>query len=92
MKKVRFYIGANNDTKKLERDKIEATLNKHYDGYTAYEVVGYWHGDRETTLLVELISDEADAVHVKVAKELKTVCEQESVLIEITEVNATFIN
>ena len=92
MKKIRFYVGANNATKELEQSKIEAVLNKHYEGYTAYEVVGYWRGERGNTLLVEVISDEADTVHVKIAKELKKECQQQSVLVEITEVNATFVN
>ena len=92
MQKIRMYIGANNSTKKLERDKIESVLNDHYEGYSAFEIVGYWKGEREKTLMIEVLSEEPGAVHAKVAKELKKECEQEAVLLEITEVNATFIN
>jgi len=92
MQKIRLYIGANNKTKELEREKVEKVLNDHYEGYSAFEIVGYWKGERERTLMIEVLSEEPGPVHAKVAKQLKRECDQEAVLLEITEVNATFIN
>ena len=92
MQKIRLYVGANNTTKELERSKIETVLNRHYEGYSAFEIVGYWHGERERTLMIEILNEEPAPVHAKVAKEIKKECEQDAVLLEITDVNATFIN
>ena len=49
-----LYIGANNQTKKVEIDKIQRILNGEYDGYTIARVSGYWHGQPEPSVSVLL--------------------------------------
>ena len=92
MQKVRFYVGSNNTTHELEREKIEGVLAQHYEGFSAFEIVGYWNGEREKSLMIEVISEEPATLHAKVAKKLCEVCEQDTVMLEVTEVNATFIS
>jgi len=91
MQKVFYYIGSNNKTHKLEEKKILGIVGKYFEGFTAFEVVGYWRGSQEKTLKVEIITDESHAKLVRVGRELKDQLEQESVLLEIVETNAAFI-
>lgn len=91
MKKAYYYIGANNETRALEVEKITATIASHFEGFTAFEVVGYWKGSKERTLKVEVITEKHNSELVKIGKELKEKLEQESVLLEIVETNAAFI-
>jgi len=92
MKKAYYYIGANNSTHALELEKIETTIAGHFDGFTAFEVVGYWKGSRERTLKVEVVTEKSDSDLVKIARELRVKLEQESVLLEITASNSAFIH
>ena len=91
MKKAYYYIGANNATKELETDKIEDIVGQYFDGFTAFEVIGYWKGQKERTLKVEIITEESDAKLAKIGKELREALAQESVLMEVVESNCAFI-
>jgi len=91
MKKVFFYIGSNNKTKVLEVEKIEDIIGKYFDGFTVFEVVGYWKGNKERTLKVEVITEEGATVITRIAKELKKELDQESILVEILKSNCLFI-
>lgn len=91
MQKVYYYVGANNDTKELEKSKIENILSKSFDGFTAYEVVGYWKGNKERTLKIEIIDERPASDLAKVAKQLKKGLNQESILMEIVQSNCAFI-
>jgi len=91
MQKAFFYVGSNNETHELEVGKIEATLVKHFDGFTASEVVGYWKGSKERTLKVEVVTDESPAFLARVAKELAKNLSQDAVMMEIVESNVAFI-
>ncbi len=91
MKKAYFYVGHNNATKKLEKEKIYSTVAEHFDGFTASEVIGYWKGAKEKTLKVEVVTDESDAKLVQCAKSLRLKLAQEAVMLEIVESNVAFI-
>jgi len=72
-----LYIGANNVTKEVETDKIEAILNSHYEGYTLLPSVGYWLGKKENSVVVTLVSDQATLKTV--LKELKEELQQDAI-------------
>lgn len=91
MRKVYYYVGSNNKTRKLEVEKIEAVLARHFQGFTTYEVAGYWKGQRERTLKVEVVTEEQPAKLTTVARELAHELEQQSVLMEIVESNFAFV-
>lgn len=91
MKKVFYYIGSNNTTKELEVDKITGIVSKHFEGFTASEVIGYWKGNRERTLKVEIVTEEGDIALSRIGKELKVKLDQESVLMEVIQSNVAFI-
>ena len=90
-KKIYMYIGSNNTTHILEKEKAEAIVGKYFDGFTAFEVVGYWRGNKEKTLKIEIVAEVDSAVIVRVAKELKKELEQDSIMVEVLESNAVFI-
>jgi len=92
MKKAKFYIGQNNETKQLEKTKIENALVKHFEGFTALEVIGYWKGAKEQTLLVETITEKSDSELAKITKELCGLLEQDAIILEIVETNTAFIS
>lgn len=91
MQKVFYYVGSNNTTKELESSKIEAIVAGHFDGFTESEVTGYWKGNKERTLKIEVITDKTAGELARIAKELKKELNQESVLMEIIESNSAFI-
>jgi hypothetical protein len=91
MKKATYYIGANNITNLLEVEKIETVCNRFFEGYTALEVIGYWKGNRERTLRIEVVCDLTPVELTRVAKELAKELQQDAVMLEITESNTAFV-
>jgi len=82
LKKCILYIGANNQTGKVETDKITEILDNSFDGYNYLPSKGRWQGTNEDSLNVFIATAEP-------IKKIKTVCEtlkdklsQESILIE----------
>ena len=92
MRKAYFYVGSNNKTHKLEKAKIERIVSRYFEGFTAFEVVGYWRGNKEKTLKVEVITDEKDSMLRRVGKEVKNALEKQSVILEVVESNCAFIS
>lgn len=91
MKKAIFYIGANNSTKKLEVKKIEKTMNAHFEGYSAIQIIGYWKGKKEKTLMVQVVTESPDSELARVAKELCDVLKQDAVMLEVVDSNVAFV-
>ncbi len=92
MQKAYIYIGSNNDTKILESDKAIDIITKFFDGFSTYEIIGFWKGQKEKTLKVEIVVSENDnAKVVKLCKELKTELQQEAIMLEIINSNCAFI-
>ena len=54
-----YYVGANNRTGVVERDKLLAYLTKNgITGCTVRDSVGIWEGNQEQSVAVEIIDDE----------------------------------
>lgn len=93
MKKINFYIGANNTTKKVEEDKALAVLAAHYEGMNVTEIIGYWQGSKEDSILVSIVCETVDYTTVKnVCKKLNKVLDQQAIMVEILDSNALFIS
>jgi hypothetical protein len=92
MRKAYYYIGSNNETGELETAKIEAILSRHFDGFTAYEVVGYWKRHREKTLKVEAVTELPATKLAAIAKELRGELKQEAIGLEIVESNFALVS
>ena len=93
MKKINFYIGANNKTNVLEKDKAISILSKTYEGMNVSELVGVWKGTKESSLLVSVVCEVVDYSQVKqVCKELNKELDQQAIMVEVLESNALFIS
>ena len=92
MKKIKYYIGSNNTTKKLEKKKILDIFSKYYEGMTTSEVVWYWKWESEKTLLVEIVCEIVDYTQIKkVSQEICLKLSQQAVMVEVVDSNAMFI-
>lgn len=74
-----LYIGSNNDTHKLELQKIIDVTLKHYDGATiiGQGVTGIWKGGTERTAIVTVLSDQGTLL--KYMEDLKTELKQDAI-------------
>ena len=66
---TRLYIGSNNTTHKVEKDKITIILNNYLDGYSIINTVGYWQGINEKSVIVEIINEEVKKEVIQILKE-----------------------
>lgn len=101
MKKATLYIGLNDkDTKKQELDTVEAyklvqrELVRAVGGGTIYAADGIYTHDNgeiviEKTLRVEII-DAAEAALMALVQVLKTILNQESIIIQREQVDTCF--
>lgn len=91
MIKYYIYIGSNNETHKLETAQAISIISKYFEGFTAYEVIGYWKGSKENTLKIEVASEENNTKVIRLCKELKKELQQEAILLEQISSNIAFI-
>ena len=93
MNKINLYIGSNNTTKELETEKALDILCKHYEGMNTTELIGYWKGAREKTLLVSIVCEVVDYTMLKnVCGELNCGLEQEAIMVEVLDSNTLFFD
>ena len=93
MEKYYIYIGSNNETHKLETVEAIKIISEYFEGFTAYEVIGYWKGSEEKTLKVEIVTEDK-AGHIaiiKMIKELKISLHQDAIMLEKIQSNTVFI-
>ena len=91
-RKACLYVGQINETGVLERARAEALVAARFDSFSCALLEGYWRGRREQTLKIEVVITEAPvAVVLLLAGELARALGQESVLVEVLEVGATFV-
>lgn len=93
MKKINFYIGSNNVTGLCEKDKALEILSGAYEGMSVTELIGYWKGAQEKTILVSIMAESVDLTLVKtVCKKLNTALDQQAIMVEILDSNTLFIS
>lgn len=93
MKKINFYIGSNNQTHVVETEKALAVLSTTYEGMSISELVGYWKGEKEATLLVSVVVETVNYTQIKqVCKELNTKLDQQAIMVEVLDSNTLFIS
>lgn len=93
MKKYFLYIGSNNETHELEADRACEIIAQVFEGFSIYEIIGYWKGSKEKTLKVEIVSDEtgSDARIIELSKEIAKELKQDAVMVETFNSNIAFI-
>lgn len=66
---TRLYIGSNNETKEVEKEKIKVILNNFYNGYTIIDTIGLWQGTEEKSVIIEIIGEEVKKEVIEILKE-----------------------
>lgn len=72
---------------------VAAVLAKHrLDGFTIYQVQGYWKGEPEVSFKIEIATDVKNAHTVNsIAKELRDMYNQDSVMVTYPDNHVEFI-
>jgi hypothetical protein len=92
MKRLTLYIGADNDTGLIDRETIRRWADDHFpEGYTLIDGKGYWRGNQETTCILTNISKEFPEIVKEWVALLRSFLNQQSILMVIDEVEATFV-
>ena len=77
-------------TQDINRPGILTATNKYFNGYTIRPGIGYWEGQAEDSLTIEVITDNTPDV-MKLAKDIKSINKQDAVLVEILINQASLI-
>ena len=94
-----LYFGTNipNSQRIIQKQEIIAFLNSYYTGdgsglfgYTLIQVDGYWHGENETSFIVQIAIDEPILVTM-IGTDYKLTFFQESVMLVLPSGLVTFI-
>jgi len=92
MQNLIFYIGENNTTHKREYSKATDIVKQYFKGFNInLNQVGIWKGQKEKCYTISIIEqkiNQPQAIHLQ--KHLKEVLQQESILMSITNIQATF--
>ncbi len=67
-------------------------VSRYFDGFTTYfAVVGYWRGQPESSLVIEILTDEPPSVIARLAEDIRAHLNQATVLIVALLAEATLI-
>jgi hypothetical protein len=77
-------------TQDKNRALIETIVDSYVDGYTVTHTYGVWKGENEFSLALDFV-DVAEELVFIIAKEIKEVNEQESVLVIHFPSTSTFV-
>jgi hypothetical protein len=74
-------------TENINRDKVESIVNSYVDGFTILEGTGYWKGERESSLVIEIAAEQSymHAVVRHIARDIKAENAQQAVLVQSFE-------
>lgn len=72
-------------TEDVNRRKIYRIMSKEFDGFTVYTAEGQWQGQREKSLIMEVVGNRLLSRFKRVARKIKTVNKQEAVIIEVLQ-------
>jgi hypothetical protein len=80
-------------TENKNKAKVESIVAEHFPGFTIYEADGYWEGQKEKSLIIEIMTDVlADVISVKaIARDIKIANKQQAVLIQNIECQQWFV-
>ena len=73
-----LYIGANNETGIVEKEKAIALISKTFQGLTVQNSQGYWQSKPENSIVVSIETDDETSI-LQVAKQLTVELQQQAV-------------
>jgi hypothetical protein len=87
----KLYIGSNNETKKLEKKRAVELASTYFDGFGVSQILGFWKGKAEKTLLIEIETIEKSKV-LALAKTLARELQQQAIGVVETPEKMQFLN
>jgi len=70
-------------TEDVNRGDIEELTANEFPGFTVYKATGYWQGEAEQSLIIEIVADTDQLERVKaLAETIKVNNHQQAVLVE----------
>lgn len=87
----KLYIGSNNQTKKLEKKRAIDIASSYFEGFSVSQILGYWKGKAEKTLLIEIETLEKLKV-IELSKTLALELQQQAIGLIETSQKMDFIN
>jgi hypothetical protein len=84
MKSFKIY------TENTNEKYIEELLNVSFDGFTIIHTTGFWKGQKEDSIIIEILTNNKTLIHA-IAKQIKYINHQESILITETKQIGKFI-
>jgi hypothetical protein len=80
-------------TERVNIEGIRRILSAHFAGYTIYDALGVWERIEENSLIMEVLTDNAEEVtkFLKAMEEIKTSNKQQAVLVTQEEVTGSLI-
>lgn len=81
-------------TENKNREQIEKIVSELFDGFTVIESTGYWRGQREISLIIEILDTGLVNVAERIefiAEKIKKINDQESVLVTKHEIEELFV-
>jgi len=82
VKKVTFYIGANNVDKMVDRTQIIKVLRLYWDSFTLVPSIGVWNGEQEESCMVIVWANTNKHKADRIARHLCIMLEQKFVGVE----------
>lgn len=93
---ARFNVGANNATGEVDKAAIVAAVAAVFDGFTVIDAAGYWKGQPEKSVVVEVASLGTGAGFADkcagLAATLALTCDQQCVGLTITDTEFMLID
>ena len=77
-------------TENVNKQGIIEVVTKYTDGFTLIDATGFWESKPENTLIIEIVGIGCSTV-IKIARDIKELNNQESVLIQLIEVKDCFV-
>lgn len=81
-------------TEDKNRPELTALVTSRFDCFTIYHGVGYWRGNAEGSLTIEIIDVRGDISYEQIAslaKSIKRLNKQEAVLVTVSELQGELI-
>ena len=82
-----LYVGADNETREVDTDSINAYLSNFLDGYTLSHSIGLWKGETEESVIVTILTDQPLEAMREITSDLRKLLKQTSIFMEVSEVN-----
>lgn len=78
-------------TEDVNRQTVVHMVSQSFDGFTVYSTIGYWKGEREHSLTIEISGKVSKAKVFKLAKAIKIYNKQQNVLIQMVKESSKLV-